>query len=151
MSECYRNKHKFSFKKKHYWGCVLKNFTENVQWGYINVHVPENFWIGVKQKETNIIEEKSNDENDVHGYFLVFYLELGDTISGFFGGKDNKDDKKPTTDETAQEVSISCLQCDSSFCLLLTFSHIYLQFSMWVSFSFSFKFILFSLNHCMIC
>lgn len=109
------------------------------------------FWIGVKQKETNIIEEKSNDENDVHGYFLVFYLELGDTISGFFGGKDNKDDKKPTTDETAQEVSISCRQCDSSFCLLLTFSHIYLQFSMWVSFSFSFKFILFSLNHCMIC
>lgn len=59
----------------------------------------------------------------MHGYFLLFYLELGDTISGFFGGKDNKDDKKPTTDETAQEVSMSCLQCD--FILLLTFSHTY--------------------------
>lgn len=31
------------------------------------------------------------------------WSKLGDTISGFFGGKDNKDDKKPTTDETAQE------------------------------------------------
>lgn len=32
------------------------------------------------------------------------WSKLGDTISGFFGGKDNKDDKKPTTDETAQEI-----------------------------------------------
>lgn len=85
----------------------------------------------------------------MHGYFLLFYLELGDTISGFFGGKDNKDDKKPTTDETAQEVSMSCLQCD--FILLLTNFFPYLQFSLWVSFSFSFKFILFFLNHHMIC
>lgn len=114
------------------------------------VHVPENFWIDVKKKKkNNIIEEKRNDENDVHGYFLLFYLELGDTISGFFGGKDNKDDKKPTTDETAQEVSMSCLQCD--FILLLTNFFPYLQFSLWVSFSFSFKFILFFLNHHMIC
>lgn len=74
---------------------------------------------------------------------FIFFLELGDTISGFFGGKEDKEDKKPTTDETAQEVITSCLQCASSFCFLLTLFP-YLQFSMWVSFSF--KFILFCLN-----
>lgn len=77
---------------------------------------------------------------------FIFFLELGDTISGFFGGKEDKEDKKPTTDETAQEVITSCLQCASSFCFLLTLFP-YLQFSMWVSFSFSFKFILF--NFCL--
>lgn len=51
---------------------------------------------------------------------FIFFLELGDTISGFFGGKEDKEDKKPTTDETAQEVITSCLQCASSFCFLLT-------------------------------
>lgn len=32
------------------------------------------------------------------------WSKLGDTISGFFGGKEDKADKKPTTDETAQEI-----------------------------------------------
>ncbi|XP_022325239.2 hypoxia up-regulated protein 1-like isoform X1 [Crassostrea virginica] len=35
------------------------------------------------------------------------WSKLGDTISGFFGGKESKEDKKPTTDDTAQEGSKS--------------------------------------------
>lgn len=31
---------------------------------------------------------------------FVFFLELGDIISGFFGGKEDKEDKKLIIDET---------------------------------------------------